>query len=100
MKTTDSVMRELQKLLDNYFECSGYTCPHEDGGKHYVIGDEDFKDILSHSLAEARREVDENWNKRLLKLEDKVFYTSTSKEALQAVKDMRASLTGDNPERK
>lgn len=46
-------MEEMKKLLEDC-ECTGYMCPHEISGKHYVMISEDVDDLIDLAVSKER----------------------------------------------
>jgi len=49
-------MEEIKKLLEDS-ECTGYRCPHEISGKHYVIILEDVDSIIDLAVSKERERI-------------------------------------------
>lgn len=46
-------MEEIKKLLEDC-ECTGYRCPHEISGKHYVMISEDVDDLIDLAVSKEQ----------------------------------------------
>lgn len=112
MKTTDSVMRESEiELLEKTVEDIMVESSCEpDGERLWVKTSYELADlcrpIISHSLAEARRELVEEMRGKvnLIEVMSEARYLTDSgfwaTKKLVAKDDVLNLLTGDNPERK
>lgn len=49
-------MEEIKKLLEDC-ECTGYRCPHEISGKHYVMIPEDVDDLIDLAVSKERERI-------------------------------------------
>lgn len=49
-------MEEIKKLLEDC-ECTGYRCPHEISGKHYVMISEDVDDLIDLAVSKERERI-------------------------------------------